>query len=669
MRHADVVLLAPLLGLFDCGPIVVPASTTTPSNSCAASSDCASYCPAKAVVPCMASDLTCEETLSGPACVSSSQKGLTAADLVLLIDIPTDSTFVDGQGLTFALQSNDIACANLPKSTCASDGVTGACMASLDGKNACVQLTNAVLATGAYVVAGMPAGERFGGLDFKAALTSLPVRATFIPTWPPCTTSVFEKNGCAAQTVAASLNLPLPNVVALTTWPGSTSMGSVLVNAPPGPGSSGPIAWTTFLPASPVGSYYLSVAPVAPYDQFIPPLDYNAPIGTVIAETAPGGRTGPPPIAVNLFGEDPTGWTVYIREEHPPQRIVSNVASIQTNGMTDSVTLYTFPSSATPPPELQVVASPPPGKVLPQLIQGNGLDGITYRPVPPAVTVSGVVLDAGGASMDGTLHFVGTELLDVSAAGDCSTEDHLDLAYEAFVPTSAGAFNVSLPQGIYSVTIDPGPSSNAAKTTLLSQSFRLEGAACLQKNMQIEAVHLRAANPALLRGTVTIADGRPLGNVEVDINPSGLLLQQTSPTGGLVLAETDWPRATSTITHADGSFSVPVDPIPYDFATYDVSVRPMAETRLPWIVYPGVVVTTAASQSALALVVPAPTVLGPLTIHDSNDVGVAQAVVRAYAFTSSTGPAAQIGEALTDGAGTFEMFLTPVPFPVAAVKP
>ena len=59
-----------------------------------------------------------------------------------------------------------------------------------------------------------------------------------------------------------------------------------------------------------------------------------------------------------------------------------------------------------------------------------------------------------------------------------------------------------------------------------------------------------------------------------------------------------------------------------------------------------------------------------LTLHDPDDNAVTGALVRAYAFpTCSALPcsgAIQIGAALTDSTGSFQMFLAPSPFTAGA---
>jgi hypothetical protein len=155
--------------------------------------------------------------------------------------------------------------------------------------------------------------------------------------------------------------------------------------------------------------------------------------------------------------------------------------------------------------------------------------------------------------------------------------------------------------------------------------------------------------------------------------PSVVLL--TPPAARPTLAQVDWPRPFQVVTGDDGSFRASVDP-----GAYDITVRPVDGTRLPWIVSPANLATGGQVFSASTKTptpiqlprfwIPAPSALD-VTLRDQLGNPVTEALVRAYLFTSCTIPmgdtscngfALQIGQAFTDGNGSFEMFLTPVPF-------
>jgi hypothetical protein len=444
-----------------------------------------------------------------------------------------------------------------------------------------------------------------------------------------------------------------------------------------GPGGGAPIAWASYLPPSPVSptpsqsvlTYFSSVTPSPPYDRLIPPL-----IDSLVQESEayPYEPVAPSPLPLKVTGVpgDATGWTVYLREpnftpgltctSNLPGRIVSNKASI----VDHSAMLYTFVDD---PSDDYVVISPPPGSAMPlSFAQALASTAQGYPKVSPPVTVSGTVL-GGGTAVPATLHFIGTALYAVDA-DPCSTKLSLYLSYDVFVETSKdkpGAFQVSLPQGQYDVVIDPDPSSGLAKTIVENVTYP----ATCGGSTQIQNADFTLLDLVPVSGSVHIADHRPLATAQVVLTPSALFTAQLL-SNDLGYGAADWPRPANTTTGADGSFTVQVDPD----GTYDVTVRPVDGTSLPWIVNPGGAPVITSAITIADLFVPAPTPLS-LTIHDFYEDPIAQAVVQAYAFTDCptgspqpcTGVALQIGEALTDATGTFEMVLTPVPF--AATSP
>src|SRR5580658_5320666 len=138
MRTARLLPLLGLLALYDCGPIVAPASTT-PANACTGDSLCPSYCAS--------SPASCEVRCNGVACVSP-PSSLPA--FVLLVTIPEGSAFglYSAQGLTYVLQNPDILCAQ-DTSDCGQAAMQCG-KTSRDGNNPCLQLLAASTVSGAY---------------------------------------------------------------------------------------------------------------------------------------------------------------------------------------------------------------------------------------------------------------------------------------------------------------------------------------------------------------------------------------------------------------------------------------------------------------------------------------------------------------------------------------
>jgi hypothetical protein len=287
-----------------------------------------------------------------------------------------------------------------------------------------------------------------------------------------------------------------------------------------------------------------------------------------------------------------------------------------------------------------------------------------------------------------SLHFASTALYNYppspTSPATCTlldTDANL-LHYDVVVSTSdrlslggaVGEYAVALPQGEYTITVDPDLASGFAKTQIQPVTDASSGvdfppaAVACSKTEVSQDIPLE---PLLnVTGAVSIADGRVLANATVELTPAAsLLTPQPMPLPWpSQLAPEDGPRPFQVMTGADGSFSASVDP-----GAYDVTVRPADGTRLPWIVSPNHVFSKSSTTIA-HLYVPAPVQL-KLTLHDPEGVfeenPVTQAVVRAYAFTGCTRPAGsttcngvalQIGEAFTDTNGSLEMFLTPFPF-------
>jgi hypothetical protein len=286
----------------------------------------------------------------------------------------------------------------------------------------------------------------------------------------------------------------------------------------------------------------------------------------------------------------------------------------------------------------------------------SGLAAYPYpSSIPPPVRVSGTVVSPSGAPVSANLHFVATDLYKEG----CGIAE--DLSYDVFAGTTgAGAtFSVTLPQGHYSVTIDPtDPSSGVAKSIVLEQ-YPSAGARC----PATAEIHqdLSAAPLVPVNGNVAVVDRRPLANATVSFTPGALLLTEATAPG----AE-DWPRSFQVTTDSNGGFGAQIDP-----GLYDITVQPVEGSRFPWIMATAVTFPPPKNANPLNLSVPAPALLS-LTIQDSTPSPVQQAVVRAYAFVPctpsvTTGMAAQpcndvavqIGEAVTDANGSFEMYLAP----------
>jgi hypothetical protein len=669
MQGRWILLGIPWLALLECGPVVVPASTT-PVNDCATATATAASCNALCPPPSPSASTSCQctATLGGNACLSDVPFG----EFVLVVDIPDGAESAPGAALT--LRSTDITCAKSSSSSCGVAGVS-ACTPGTFSTKSCVQLPGGPETTlgGAYIATAPFASDV--GLHFgpPSALTTLPVRATFIPQWTaPC-----EPAGCTpAVTPASAVNLPLPTLTATTfaaTMSNAMNLFQVLSGSPGPSGSPSPIAWATTLPS---GTYAESVAAVPPFDARIPPFSTQIQISPASAQLTQIRLYEPtsiqePPIRVTVAGLDPSsGWTVYL-EQYPALGFPIGFGSLQLAKLADaptpivssrssivegSATLFTAQTQSLK--NLMIVVSPPPDSVgIPDLVQAyvSGLEAYPYPPIPPPVKVSGTVVSPSGAPVSANLHFVATDLYKEG----CGIAE--DLSYDVFAATTGASatFSVALPQGHYSVTIDPtDPSSGMAKS-IAQEQYPSAGAEC-PATAEIHR-NLSATPLVPVTGNVAVLHGPPLANATVSFTPGALLLTEAAAPG----AE-DWPRSFEFTTDSNGNFSAQIDP-----GLYDITVQPVEGSRFPWIVDTTLTFPPPNNAKPLNLSVPAPALLS-LTILDSPPTPVQQALVRAYAFVPCTPAVAtgmttepcndvavQIGEAVTDANGSFEMYLAP----------
>jgi hypothetical protein len=457
--------------------------------------------------------------------------------------------------------------------------------------------------------------------------------------------------------------------------------------------------WAALLPALSSG-YIKRVDFVSPLDIDFPPVSESSPepLAQLMVfdeiEPAPAvmGQSPPTPPLVPLVSttvsisppEMLKGWTVSIQDP-TTRRVVSSQpvvqdgnASIQwlATGVLAGLSSATQLSGG----GYDIVVSPPPGSVgLPELVDSyQGSPEENYPLLPKPVTISGTVGPAA-APVSATLHFVSTALynyLPSSSPPMCTLADSDAplLHYDVVVATedqihpggAVGKYSVVLPPGTYTITVEPDATSGFAKTQVqpsgdASSGIELpvSGDPCSTTKATYDIPLERLLN---VTGQVLIADGRFLANATVDLTPS-VVPPPSMPSSSSPPATLGSPRPFKVTTGDDGSFTASVDP-----GTYDVTVRPVDGTRLPWIVSPAHVIS--GNTTLERLYVPAPQALN-VTLHDPLlDSPIAQAVVRAYAFTGCTAPpggachgvALQIGQGFTDVNGSFEIFLTPVPF-------
>jgi hypothetical protein len=199
---------------------------------------------------------------------------------------------------------------------------------------------------------------------------------------------------------------------------------------------------------------------------------------------------------------------------------------------------------------------------------------------------------------------------------------------------------VVLPPGQYRFDVRPRDASHA----LLVRD--------LEVPVQFDTlrVDVSLGSPTSASGSVAIADGRPLAGAVVEARPT----RCAQPAALNQSASTPWclPRPAQTTTDVDGGFSFDLDP-----GQYQMRTEPAAGSRLPWVTPETLDVTSLAASDAGTLIVPAPLSVG-MTIVDPTHRPLVNAVVRAYR-TSSPAPAVELGTALTDATGRYELYVAP----------
>jgi hypothetical protein len=208
--------------------------------------------------------------------------------------------------------------------------------------------------------------------------------------------------------------------------------------------------------------------------------------------------------------------------------------------------------------------------------------------------------------------------------------------------TGRSIFSVQLPPGQYLVVARPVAGAPASSAVTLAALDAPEFGPYV-------APAIALASTQLVSGIVDAADMRPLSQATIEAIPAacaplpgGLY---DSPFLSMIAC---LPRSAQTTTAADGSFSLALDP-----GQYLLRVQPADGTRFPWVTRSISVAND--SVTLEPIVVPLPVSVG-LRLVDPNDNPIVQALVSVYSLPAS-GPAIEIGSALTDGNGQYEMFV------------
>jgi hypothetical protein len=425
----------------------------------------------------------------------------------------------------------------------------------------------------------------------------------------------------------------------------------------PGPNGVQGFGWrVSFGP----GDYERDIVPTD--DRFPPKIDTQTFDGltnpiTVVTGVDDAGLPGSTELTVIWPEQDLRGFQVYLRDATTKRRVSSRVTIGESAPPPMTLNTVDLPDGGL----FEKVLAPPEGMPIPEFAdplppRTIGIGTATVPILPTPLTVSGLVETADNVPLEADLIIESTPVV-VDKGGiaiQTSTDSNRNSSRRAlsFATTtrtsSKGHYDVTLPPGEYDVFVSPvDPNAAAAASNSMTILIRNEPPYTAAAQTQ------HAARFVTLRGVVRAGDGRPLPAATVEVHPDALTVATIDPRR--------WRHVRSTTTAADGSYAIDVEP-----GTLDLIVRPVEGTGFPVTTRSNLDVTADASPSGSGdVVVPAP-VITDFVLDDYLDNPVAGASVGAFAETEDAGAPAtvprgqtQIGRAMTDGTGHFEMLLVP----------
>ncbi len=618
-----------------CVTVRPPARSRAPINSCSTTQDCAAYAPGHAPPLCV-----------GGVCESSQIGNWTA-----IVSLSQDAAYGAGAivAVPYATLFTSIGTCNVGSATTCPAGMR------------CAPLPALVKGNGELVVepAGAAMSEANWNLGNPNTNTVMPVRATF---------RQQTKSG-SSFVDATSVGLPIGPVDA-------QNQVDMSLSAPPGPGGGPTLVFSFSLPPALPGLLYeRTLMPVPPFDQAFPPdiaqMDLstaqpadeivyygcdpvNPPKGATCApfDTINGamGLTYPSFVLSRADMQPLDGWTAYLRDTTTLRRISNAVPLSGTTAQNVRLLTSQRRKDGEALTNAALVMQPPSGSNLPTAILAavNGVLNATeeYPQLPAPLPLSGRVIrktDGSPVSADVVFESVGL-CRDYVMAGQTSVvlDTNPDLAFSVTVSATSGSYSATLPMGVYRATVRPYDTATQVTvipnfaTTVLSNG---QCGASTQPGPIIVDVR------RTVTGKVTVADGRELADATLDAVPTAC---SDSTNGPSCL-----PRAGGTTTADDGSFSMALDP-----GAYSLRIRPAVGSALPWVVTPLTVGPDDVTKVTGIPPVPAPFDAGLVLLDPVACNPIVEAVVRMYE-TPAIGPAYEVGEALTDSTGHYDMYLAP----------
>jgi hypothetical protein len=525
-------------------------------------------------------------------------------DLVFVVALAQDSYYAPGR--TFAIRQGQLYGAQ-----------TADCFAP-----SCGHLPPFASVKGAYVIEPDLDQKVGWNLGNQGMPTALPVHTTYRPLW----------EGLDAE----SVGLPLPLVE-------STEYVNDMSDFP-GPAGGPGLFFRTYVPA---GGYERTIAPDPPFDRAFPPdvravtveapKDYRIeqPTNFDVTQYTGKGPTYPTFDISRAAGLD--GWSAYIRDAKTKRRL-SGIAALA--GATSAgVVLATNHVQAQTTDALagtEFVLEPPSGQPVPRAVfapVGNELSAQeSYPPLPgPATVMGNVQSTVASVPVEADLLFEAISITDGAGKPNTTNFEFVGRAAARLTASGVATYAVTLPRGQYRVTARPFDDSQAVT---IVQSFTVDatGDPLLGRDVGV------APRPSVA-GSAVVADGRPLAGAMVDAIPAACFSGASAHC---------LPRPAQAITTAGGQFTIALDR-----GGYLLRVRPADGSRLPWVTQSAWVGSTAVDIPTM--VIPAPVYAG-LRLNDPGDNPIVRAVVRAF-LVPSGGPAAEVGRAITDATGQYEMYL------------
>lgn len=218
-------------------------------------------------------------------------------------------------------------------------------------------------------------------------------------------------------------------------------------------------------------------------------------------------------------------------------------------------------------------------------------------------------------------------------------------------------FCAQVPAGKYTVVVTPPPSANcdvfAESRLLLPPSPRSSTSEGEEAIRSADLLELKA--PATLSGTIQTPDRMPMANASIELVAQRKTTITTLPEDRTV---PKFNRSRLTTSGATGMFQLPVD-----LGTYDVMIKPPAQTSFAWRVLYGVDVGRSTHFATLVSLMAPVVVTGNLNYGPGSDPrSLAQAEVHAYTLVDQGEPterSVEIGRTQADANGNVTLLLPP----------